>query len=143
MDYIPTLPPSKAWQKPIAGSPFSQEVVPAVPMPSAATVLSGEDLLGGIESQSLPEQCSRLHKDIYGWRAHAALDAIREIPGPDGLIVWLRDRAPFLYRKLTCDLPDKISRAWEARGPYDSFDALCFDLVDTYRRAAELMLVSR
>lgn len=78
------------------------------------------------------------HGDAYGWRAHVALNAICDIPAPEGLIVWLREHSPLLYRKLTRDLPHKISRAWDAQIPYEDFDALCFDLVDTYRRAAEL-----
>jgi hypothetical protein len=48
-----------------------------------------------------------------------------------------------VYEKLTRDLPDKISRAWDARISCEAFDALCFELVDTYRRAAELMLALR
>jgi hypothetical protein len=57
--------------------------------------------------------------------------------------VSLREHSSYLHRKLTHDLPNNISRAWDARAPYDVFDALCFDLVDTYRRAVELMLASR
>ena len=77
-------------------------------------------------------------RDAYGWRANVALDAICEIPAPEGLIVWLKEQSPFLYRRLTRDLPNEISRAWNDRVPHEDFDALCFDLVDTYRRAAEL-----
>ena len=76
--------------------------------------------------------------DAYGWRAHVALEAICQIPAPEGLIVWLDEHSPFLYRRLTRDLPNRISRAWEKRVPYDGFDALCFDLVDTFQRAVEL-----
>ena len=78
------------------------------------------------------------HGDAYGWRMHAALDAICEIPAPAGLVIWLSERSPVLYRRLTNDLPNDISRAWSDRVPHEDFDALCFDLVDTYRRAAEL-----
>jgi hypothetical protein len=77
-------------------------------------------------------------RDYYGWRAHLALDTICEIPAPEGLIVWLGKHSLFLYRRLTVDLPNKISRAWDARVPHEAFDALCLDLVDTYRRAVEL-----
>jgi hypothetical protein len=78
------------------------------------------------------------NSDAYGWRAHLALDAICGIHSPEGLIVWLREHSPLLYRRLTQDLPNQISRAWDARIPHKDFDALCFELVDTYRRAAEL-----
>jgi hypothetical protein len=74
----------------------------------------------------------------YGWRAHAALDAICEIPAPKGFIVWLGEHSPFLYGKLTRDLPNEISRAWDAQVPYEDFDALCRELVDTYRRGVAL-----
>ena len=78
--------------------------------------------------------------DAYGWRAHTALDAICEIPAPEGLMVWLGEHAPFLYRRLTRDLPNEISRAWDARVPYEDFDALCLELVHTYRRGTALYL---
>lgn len=74
----------------------------------------------------------------YGWRAHAALDAICEIPAPKGFIVWLCEHSPFLYGRLTRDLPNEISRAWDAQIPYEDFDALCLELVDTYRRGVAL-----
>jgi hypothetical protein len=76
--------------------------------------------------------------DTYGWRAHAALDAICQIPAPAGLIVWLGKHSPFLHARLTRDLPNEISRAWDAQIAYEDFDALCFELVTTYCRAAEL-----
>jgi hypothetical protein len=82
-------------------------------------------------------------RDYYGWRTHVALDAIRQIPAPEGLAVWLRKNASFLYGRLTRDLPNKISVAWDARIAYEAFDALCFDWVTTYRRAAELYRAAR
>jgi hypothetical protein len=78
------------------------------------------------------------HGDYYGWRTNVALDAICAIPSPEGLIVWLGEHSPFLYQRLTRDLPNEISRAWDAQIPLVDFDAVCLDLVDTYRRAAEL-----
>jgi hypothetical protein len=83
------------------------------------------------------------HGDAYGWRAHVAIDAICSVPAPDGLILWLRKHAPCLYQSLTENLPNRISYAWDAQDSYDAFDALCFELVDTYTRAVELMLASR
>lgn len=77
-------------------------------------------------------------QDAYGWRAQAALDAICAIPAPEGLIVWLDENSPSLYRKLMRDLPKRISRSWNDRIPAEAFDALCLDLVNTYERAAEL-----
>jgi hypothetical protein len=83
------------------------------------------------------------NQDYYGWRAHVAIDAICRIAAPGGLIVWLDEHLPFLYRRLTRDLPNKISRDWNDRVPFEVFDQLCFDLVDTYRRAVDLMLALR
>jgi hypothetical protein len=77
-------------------------------------------------------------RDYYGWRANIALEALCKIPAPEGLIVWLAEYSPFLYRRLTCDLPNKVSLAWNDRVPCEKFDVLCFDWVDTYRFAAEL-----
>lgn len=82
-------------------------------------------------------------RDCYEWRAHVAIDAICGIVAPKGLIIWLGEHSPYLYRSLTRDLPNKISGAWNDRVRFEDFDALCFDLVDTYRRAVELMLASR
>jgi hypothetical protein len=80
-------------------------------------------------------------RDYYGWRTHVALDAICQIPAPAGLAVWLEKNASFLYGRLTRDLPNKISRAWDTRIPFGDFDALCFEWVVTYRRAAQLYQV--
>jgi hypothetical protein len=82
-------------------------------------------------------------RDYYGWRANVALEAICKIPAPEGLIVWLGEHSPFLYRNLTSDLPNTISQAWNDRVPFEDFDRLCSALVDDYSRAAELMVVSR
>ncbi len=77
-------------------------------------------------------------RDYYGWRAHVALNTICKISGPEGLIIWLDEHSPFLYRRLTSDLPNKISRAWNVRVPHEAFDALCRDLVETFQRAVDL-----
>jgi hypothetical protein len=82
-------------------------------------------------------------RDYYGWRANIALEAICKIPAPEGLIVWLGEHSPFLYRNLTSNLPNTISEAWNDRVPFEDFDGLCFAWVDNYRRAAELMVASR
>jgi hypothetical protein len=77
-------------------------------------------------------------RDYYGWRAQVALAAICRISGPEGLIVWLGEHSPFLYRKLISDLSNKISLAWNARIPHEAFDALCLELVDAYRRGMDM-----
>ena len=84
-----------------------------------------------------------LNQDYYGWRAHVAIDAIRRIAAPERLIVWLDEHSPFLYRRLTRDLPNGISRAWNDRIAFEDFDKHCFELVDTYKRAVELMVALR
>jgi hypothetical protein len=89
-------------------------------------------------SAARPQYFWGRHEGYYGWRANVALDAICGILSPEGLSVWLREHSPFLYAKLTRDLPDRISRAWDSQIPFEGFDALCLDLVDTYQRAAEL-----
>jgi hypothetical protein len=78
------------------------------------------------------------HGDAYGWRMHLAQDAIRRTPAPEGLIAWLGEQSPILHRKLTVVLMNRISRAWDDRVSFEDFDALCFELVDTFRCAAEL-----
>jgi hypothetical protein len=84
-----------------------------------------------------------LNQDYYGWRAHVAVDAICRIDSPEGLIIWLETHSPILYQRLTRDLPNRISRDWNGRVPFEVFDKLCFDLVDTYRRGVTLMLALR
>jgi len=77
-------------------------------------------------------------RDDYGRRAHVAIEAICVIQAPEGLIVWLREHSPILYERLTCDLPNEISRAWNSQISFKDFDALCSRLVDTFQMAAEL-----
>jgi hypothetical protein len=82
-------------------------------------------------------------RDYYGWRANIALETICSIPAPEGLVVWLGEHSPFLYRSLTNDLPNTISQAWNDQVPKEEFDGLCVALVDTYRHAVELMVALR
>jgi len=77
-------------------------------------------------------------RDYYGWRTDVALEAICQIPAPEGLALWLGKNASFLYRKLLYDLPNRVSRAWNAHIPHQDFDALCSDWVDTFRSAVEM-----
>jgi hypothetical protein len=104
-------------------------------------VRSGND--GARDPYFRPVSRDGLNQDYYGWRAHVAIDAICRIAAPEGLIAWLEEYSPFHYRRLTCDLPNGISQAWNDRVPFEDFDKLCFDLVDAYRRAVELTLALR
>lgn len=113
------------------------EKVPQNPSPSSPS--SPTHTLSKAPRRKQPHFWGR-YGDYYGWRAHVALDAICTVAAPEGLIAWLRDHSPIMYWTLTRDLPNRISRAWDARISYEAFDALCLELVDTYRRAAELML---
>jgi hypothetical protein len=81
--------------------------------------------------------CEKPH-DYYEWRARAALDALCRIPAREGLIVWLGEYSSDLCEKLTCNLPNEISRGWNAQISFKEFDVLCSRLVDTFRTAAEL-----
>ena len=151
MGYIPTLPPSSLLEKSDSGSPLLQGAVPAVPVGSESDSSKTQITSSGEPEKNPPEEspvkksrCEELARRLwrrrggtYESRAHNALDAICEIPAPKGLIVWLGEHDPSLYQKLTRVLPNKISRAWDARVPYEDFDALCFELVDTYAFAAE------
>jgi hypothetical protein len=121
---IPSRSPDTIIEKAVAAEPTK----PTEPTSAAhfATLMARPSYFWGI------------YGDYYGWRAHLALDAICGISAPAGLIVWLGEHSLFLYQRLTRDLPNEISRAWDAQIPYEGFDALCLDLVDTYRRAAEL-----
>jgi hypothetical protein len=82
-------------------------------------------------------------RDFYDWRANVAIDAIRRIATPEGLVVWLGQNSPVLYRKLTEELPNEISRAWNDRVSPECFDKLCFELVVTFRRAVEMRSAAR
>lgn len=115
------------------------------------TVLNS--MLWGNESEKAPPKSSPTspasplsywvnYADYYGWRAHTALDSICAIPAPEGVIVWLGDHAMYLYQRLTSALPDRISRAWNARIAHEDFNALCDELVDTYRRAVDLYVAA-
>jgi len=82
-------------------------------------------------------------RDYYGRSAHAAIEAICAIQAPEGLVVWLGEHSPVLYETLTCDLPNEISRAWNAEISFKEFDILCSRLVDTFQKAAELYRISK
>jgi hypothetical protein len=151
MGYIPAQPPSSLLDKSDTGCPPSQRAVPAVPV-GTDSGSSTTQITSSAESERIPPKKApvkekqreelarrfwRQRDGTYEDRAHNALDAMREIPAAKGLIVWLGEHDPPLYQKLTQLLPNKISRAWDARVPYGDFDALCRELVDTYAFAAE------
>jgi hypothetical protein len=83
------------------------------------------------------------HRDFYGWRVSLAIDAICGITAREGLVAWLGENAPLLYRRLTEELPNEISRAWNDRVSPEYFDKPCFELVVTYRRAVEMRCPAR
>lgn len=106
---------------------------PTEPMPAT----TGESL------EERPSYFWGRHGDAYGWRAHVALEAICGIRAPEDLVVWLGETSPLLYRRLTDELPNKISRAWSDRVPIEEFDSLCFEWVGTFRCAVEMRLAER
>jgi hypothetical protein len=89
-------------------------------------------------SVALPSRFWDNENDDYGRRASVALNAIHGTPDREGLIAWLGEHSPFLYRSLTQDLPDEISSAWDTQIRLEDFDWLCSVWVSTYRHAAEL-----
>lgn len=91
-----------------------------------------------VRSSGRPSYFWGRYDDEYERRAQVAIDAVCATPAPEGLIVWLDENSPSLYDRLTRDLPDEISRAWNARIPLEKFDALCFAWVDTFRSAAKV-----
>jgi hypothetical protein len=93
--------------------------------------------------EEIPSCCWGRYGDAHGWRAHVALEAICGIRAPEGLVVWLGEASPLLYRRLTDELPNKISRAWRDRVPFAEFDSLCFEWVGTFRRAVEMRLAGK
>jgi hypothetical protein len=121
---VPALSPDKVIGKTSQGEPTK----PTKP------ISTGHSEPGVERPSGFWGKCS----DAYGWRLGIALDSICKVDAPEGLLFWLDQHSPFLYLKLTSSLPDGISRAWDSHIPYEGFDALCLDLVDTYRRAADL-----
>lgn len=157
MDYSPTLPALRACRPRSRGSPFSEEAVPAVPAETeaASSTSISEFFSSNLEdcSREKPREAlgsnssiygySRQRGDAYGCRAHFALDAICAIQAPEGLMVWLSEHSLVLYERLTRNLPNEISRAWNAQIGLAEFDVLCSRLVDTFQKAADLYTISK
>ena len=76
------------------------------------------------------------HGDEFGWRLNCAWDVIcRDYLA--GMIAWLETNEPLLYERITRNLPDKISSAWNAV-PFSEFDLLCHELEAEHGRATDL-----
>ena len=76
------------------------------------------------------------HGDEFGWRLNCAWDLIcRDYLA--GMIAWLETNEPLLYDRITRNLPDKISSAWNAV-PFSEFDLLCHELEVEHGRATDL-----
>jgi hypothetical protein len=74
----------------------------------------------------------------YHASVEAALDTICHPEYPSGMILWLETVDPGLYDRLTCALPDLISRLWKAHAPLDEFQRVVDEWLATHRRACSL-----
>jgi hypothetical protein len=116
---------------------WGREFEQTSPQPSPSSPSSPERVAA--EGELWSPLCSGNYlRDDHESRANAALSAIRDIPAPEGLVAWLSHESPTLYRQLVDNLPNRISRAWNAQIPLEEFDALCCEWVGTFRRAVEV-----
>lgn len=127
--------PSAINIKSLALSVLAKLNAETAPSEKCPTVISG---LG--HSNPAPQEPSSSfwgpHRDQYGWRANVTIEFIAASPDyPAGMIAWLATAAPTLYDQLTGSIPDRISRAWDARVPFDQFDLVCHELENTHKRA--------
>jgi hypothetical protein len=54
------------------------------------------------------------------------------------MIAWLEANERLLYDRITRNLSDKISTAWNAHVPFSEFDLLCHELEAEHGRATDL-----
>lgn len=76
--------------------------------------------------------------DPYAERMQAAWREVCKLDYPAGMILWLGDVHPRLYRELTGDLPDEIQRLWSEHKPLELFEAVLTRLVSLHRQCCEL-----
>ena len=72
-----------------------------------------------------------------GFGAYAGIfrAAIQNLHTPAGVLVWLRESCPSLYRDLTTRLPDRIQSLWEQGAPLEEFKRAIVGLVEAQGRA--------
>jgi len=58
----------------------------------------------------------------FGAYAGVFRAAVYRICTPPGMLVWLADRCPGLYRELTVVWPDAVQRLWEEGGSMEEFE---------------------
>jgi hypothetical protein len=115
------------------------------------------------EDATLEPGDSRLVGELVYEREHEALEFIRRresldnfgkyagmfrlalyrIRMPQGALVWLRDRAPKLYRELTVEWPDEVQRIWEEGGTMEAFGRATRGLEEARFRAANFYSACR
>ncbi len=90
----------------------------------------------GSSATPVPCQTSKLeYGDAYWRAANDALEAMCTPDYPDGAIPWLEGVHPALYRRLTSELPDRVSRLWNASVPLADFRAALDELVAAHHAA--------
>jgi hypothetical protein len=76
--------------------------------------------------------------DPYGERVRAALREINRPDYPAGMIPWLGDNMPDLYKRLTSELPDEVNRLWNEHVTISKFEAVLRELIEAHQQACAL-----
>lgn len=77
----------------------------------------------------------RSRQTDYHDRVESTLKAICRPDYPPGMILWLETADPVLYDRLTCTLPDLISRLWDAHAPLSEFERAVVEWLSAHRKA--------
>jgi hypothetical protein len=85
-----------------------------------------------------PQRSPQTAEQDYHARVEAALEAICRPDYLPGMILWLEKVDPGLYDRLTCTLPDQISRLWNAHAPLYEFQGVVDEWLASHSRACSL-----
>jgi hypothetical protein len=97
---------------------------------SRHTAVADDRRLTPVSAQVEPD------RDVYAERAQAVLRQINSHDYPAGMVPWLDIARPDLYKVLTSQIPDEISRLWNSHAPLEEFERVLDRLASTHQEDA-------
>ena len=85
-----------------------------------------------------PEALTDASRDVYAERMWAAFQEINQSDYPAGMVPWLDQAYPFLYRKLIDTIPNGLHRLWSQHKPLDQFECVLREWVSTHEQGCAL-----
>ncbi len=90
-----------------------------------------------LHEQFTPERVAG-SEDPYAERMQAAIQEVNRPDYPAGMVPWLEQTYPFLYRKLIDTIPNELHRLWSQHKPLEQFERVLQEWISTHEQGCAL-----